>query len=95
MKTIFEIWVLFGIFAFLCIFITTYVAYMWAHFFRGLPPVRFGDHIFSLAHEIGVKRLPLLLAGCLILGPFAFVKTNLDAIDTINEIIDDFEDRKD
>ena len=90
MKTIFEIWIILGIFAFLCIFISTYITYMWAHIFRGVPPVRFMDHIVSMTKEIGVKRLPLLLAGCLLLGPFAFVKVNVDAIDTIKEILDDY-----
>ena len=90
MKTIFEIWVIFGIFAFLCIYLTTYVTYMWAHLFRGLPPVRFMDHIFSMSHEIGLKRLPLVFLSCILLGPIAFVKANIDAVDAINEIIDDY-----
>ena len=90
MKTIFEIWVLCGIFAFLCIYLTTYVTYMWAHFFRGLPPVRFVDHILSMTNEIGLKKLPLVFLSCVLLGPVALVKANVDAVDTINEILDDY-----
>ncbi len=82
MNIIFEMWIFFGILAFLCVFVSPYLFFL---AIRG--HISFGDHLIFLWQQIGGKIIPIFL-GCIILGPIALIKVNIDAYNSVNDIQD-------
>ena len=83
MNIILEIWIICGIFAFVCIFISPYVFYH----AKGLPPISIEEHLILTWQKVGGKIVTTFLS-CLLLGPIALIKVNIDAYDSVNDIED-------
>ena len=87
MNIILEIWIISGIFAFVCFFVSPYIFYQLFAGLRGLPPISIEEHLILTWQKVGGKIVTTFLS-CLLLGPIALIKVNIDAYDSVNDIED-------
>ncbi len=82
MKILFDIWIISGILSFVCVWISPYVFFL---AIRG--HINFMDHLVLLWQQIGGK-IVIIFLNCILLGPIALIKVNLDAYNSIDDLED-------
>ena len=91
MNIIFDLWIISGIFAVACIFISPYFFYNILAPRYGMPPISLEENFILIWQELGNKIFVLILS-CLLLGPIALVKINIDAYTSVKDTFDDLKD---
>ena len=96
MKTIFEIWVIFGIFGFFSVFISSYFFFNIFAMRRRIVGVSITEHLITMINTIcsptgkfHPENLLYLFLSCVIMGPIALIRTTIDAYETTKEIFDE------